>query len=226
MTEEVPPYNFLEDNLVHGISTDILLQLMGKNNIRVERKDIQLLPWARGYRMLQDVPGSVLYSTVRTAEREDLFKWVGPITDVTIGLVALKKSKIELQSIFAANKYKIGTIRDGIAEKLVLKGGGLESSLDKIVSPEANIRKLQAGRIDLFAFSVPSARFLMLELGLNPDEFETVYILKQADLYYAFHRNTDERLILALNKTLLEMKQPDAAGQSDVDRIISGYLGF
>lgn len=225
MTEEVPPYNFIQDNQVHGVSADILLKLMESNGISIDRKQIQLLPWARGYKMAQDMPGSVLFSTARTAEREQLFKWVGPIIDLTIGLVALKKRNIQLQSLGDAKKYTIGTIRDGVAEKLVLKGGVQESNLDKIASPVANIKKLQAGRIDLFAFSVPSAWYLMISLGLDPDEYESVYTLKEVGLYYAFHRNTDDQLIQALNRTLQEMKQPDdATGKSAVDRIIAGYL--
>ncbi len=224
MTEELPPYSFLKDSRVHGISADILLLLMHKNGISIDRKNIQQLPWARAYAMAREVPGSILFSTVRTDEREPLFKWVGPITSLTLGLVALKERNIELHSLEDANKYTIGTIRDGVAEKLVLMGGGRESSLDKIASPQANIKKLQAGRIDLFAFSVASARYLTIDLGLDPDMFETVYILKQADLYFAFHLDTDEQLIRAFNQTLQEMKQPAADGTSAVDRIAAGYL--
>lgn len=224
MTEELPPYNFFRDGQVSGICTDILLQIMKKNGVTIERKDIRLLPWPRAYRMVQDVPGAVLFSTARTAEREQLFKWVGPITDLSIGLMALKERSIQLKSLDEAGKYTIGTVRDGAPEQLLLKGGVAESHLDRIASPEANIKKLQAGRIDLFAFSVPSTLFLMLKLGINPDKYESVYTLKQADLYYAFHKETDDALIQALNATLLEMQQPDATGLSEVKRITRRYL--
>ena len=224
MTEELPPYNFIKDNLVHGISADILLQLLEKNDISIDRGSIQLFPWPRAYQMVQDIPGSLLFSTARTSQREKLFKWVGPITDLTMGLVALKTNSIKLRSIEDANKYRIGTIRDGAPEQLVLGAGIQESNLERIASPEANIKKLQAGRIDLFAFSVPSTRYLMIKLGMDPDEYESVYTLQQADLYYAFHRDTDDYLIQALNKTLREMKQPDTIGKSSVDRIIDSYM--
>ncbi len=224
MTEELPPYNFTRDGQVYGISTDILLKIMKKNGVAVERQDIHLLPWPRAYSTVQDVTGSILFSAARTTEREKLFKWVGPITDLTIGLTALKERNIRLNSLEDTQQYIIGTIRDGAPEQLVLKSGAAESSLDRIASPEANIKKLQAGRIDLFAFNVPSTRFLMLKLGIDPDKYESVYTLKQADLYYAFHKDTDDELIRALNQTLQAMQQPDAAGTSEVDRIIGGYL--
>jgi len=54
--------------------------------------------------------------------------------------------------------------------------------------------------------------------------------IKSSDLeagggaYYAFHKDTDDQMIHAFNKTLQEMKQPDTTGKSDVDRIIDRYL--
>jgi polar amino acid transport system substrate-binding protein len=226
MTEELPPYNFKQDNQVHGISSDILLQLMTKNDTSIQRKDIQLLPWPRAYTRVQNEPGTILFSTARTPQREKLFKWVGPITDLTIGLIALKKNNIQLRSLEDAKKYTIGTIRDGAPEQLVLKGGLMENDLDRIASPESNIKKLQAGRIDLFAFSVPSTRYLMITLGIDPDNYESVYTLKQAELYYAFHKDTDDQVIQALNTTLQELKQPDTTGKSSIDRILDKYLSL
>ena len=224
MTEELPPYNFNQDGLVQGISADLLLELMKRNGISIDRSDIKLLPWPRAYQTVQDMPGSILFSAARTAQREKLFQWVGPITDLTIGLVALKKNNIKLHSLKDVKKYRLGTIRDGAPEQLVLRGGVPESDLDRIADPVLNIKKLQAGRIDLFAFSVPSTRYLMLKEGIDPDEYESVFTLKQADLYYAFHRGTDDELIRTLNKTLQEMKEPDTTGKSPVDRIIDKYL--
>lgn len=224
MTEELPPYNFNQVNIVHGISADILLQIMEQNGISIGRGSIQLLPWPRAYQTVQSIPKSILFSAARTAQREKLFKWVGPITDLTMGLVALKKNKIQLQSLEDAKKYNIGTIRYGAPEQLVLKGGLPERNLDRIASPESNIKKLQAGRIDLFAFSVPSTRYLMIQLGIDPDAYESVYTLKRVDLYYAFHKSTDDELIHALNNSLRALKAPDATGKSAVDRIIDKYL--
>ena len=121
MTEELPPYNFIKDNLVHGISADILLQLLEKNDISIDRGSIQLFPWPRAYQMVQDIPGSILFSTARTSQREKLFKWVGPITDLTMGLVGLKTKNIKLQSIKDADKYRIGTIREVLRSSLSLR---------------------------------------------------------------------------------------------------------
>jgi ABC-type amino acid transport substrate-binding protein len=223
MTEELPPYNFLAESVVRGISTDIFLRIMERNGMDINRSDIRMMPWPRAYRMVRDIPGSILFSTARTEEREKLFKWVGPITRLTIALLARKDADIRLDSLEDAARYTIGTIRDGAPEQLVIRGGVPLDRLDRIASPELNIKKLQAGRIDLFAFNVPSTRYLMVRMGIDPDEYEPVYILKQADLYYAFHLDTDSSLISRLNRTLEKMRHPDKSGRSEVDRIIENY---
>jgi ABC-type amino acid transport substrate-binding protein len=225
MTEELPPYNFIRDGEVYGISADVLLQIMAAEDIDIVRSDFRLFPWPRAYKMVQETPGSILFSTARTATREKLFKWVGPITHLTIGLTALKERHIRLQSLEDAAKYRLGTIRDGAPEQLVLKAGVDVAGLDRIGDPELNIKKLQAGRIDMFAFNIPSTRYLMIRLGIDPDRYETVYIMEQLDLYYAFHRDTDDALIRSLNATLQALRQPDGTGTSEVERIISSYLG-
>ena len=224
MTEELPPYNFLQDNEVHGISADVLLRITAYNNIALARGDIRMLPWPRAYKMVQEVPGSVLFSMARTAEREKMFKWVGPITSLTIGLLARRDRDIHLGSLWDAGRYVIGTIRDGAPEQLLLKAGVPADCLDRIASPELNIKKLEAGRIDMFAFNIPSTRSLMFRMGIDPDEYASVYTLKQADVYIAFHRDTDDRLIRALNSSLDRMRIPGSDGKSELDRIIDRYL--
>ena len=225
MTEELPPYNFKHNGQIDGISTDILLLMMKESNMLVRREDIQLLPWPRAYVTAQNTPGSILFSAARTPVREQLFKWVGPVTDLTISLIAQKKKQIQIRTLEDLHAYKIGTIRNGAPEQLVLTMGVKEEELDRIATPESNIRKLQAGRIDLFAFSMPSTCYIMRELGIDPNDYESVYTLKQADLYFAFHKDTDDEVINTLNTTLRRLQQPDSQGKSTVSRIIEGYLG-
>ena len=224
MTEELPPYNFSRQGKVVGASTDILLQILAKNNVRADRKSIQLLPWPRAYQMALATPGAILYSTARTDERENLFQWVGPITNITMGLIALKERNIQIDTLQDLRKYTIGTIRDGAPDQLLLKAGIPESHLDRIASPESNIKKLLAGRIDLMGFSVLSARFVMQRMGINPDLFEAVYTLQERPLYFAFHKDSSRELIHSLNATLKDMKIPDATGSCTVTRILNSYF--
>jgi polar amino acid transport system substrate-binding protein len=53
--------------------------------------NIKVVPWAREYLMLQTQANIALFSTTRIAERESLFKWVGP-TNV-VGWAIFKKKQ-------------------------------------------------------------------------------------------------------------------------------------
>ncbi|MDX7833812.1 hypothetical protein SJS03_21745, partial [Aeromonas dhakensis] len=64
---------------VTGLSVDLLKRMLEVSGIGLDRKGIQLLPWARAYQMAQYDPNTVIFSMIRLPEREALFHWVGPI---------------------------------------------------------------------------------------------------------------------------------------------------
>ena len=224
MTEELPPFNFREDGKVVGISTAIVRHIFKQTGLSMAHGDVQLYPWTRAYHDIQHFPETALYSMARTEERENLFCWVGPLMDVTIGIVAKKQNHIKINSIEDLEKYRIGSVRDGAPEQLLIERGVPRESLERLALPEQNIRKLQAGRIDLFVFNVQTTQYLMLKLGINPDDYETVFMLKNPKLYLALHRDTDRKVVNRLQASLDEMKRPGADGLALFDRIVGEYL--
>jgi polar amino acid transport system substrate-binding protein len=225
MTEKLPPFNFEENGEVVGISADLLLLAMEEAGQPAPRSAIQVFPWARAYTTVQREPNTVLFSMARTEQREPLFQWVGPIYDLTIGLIARRDRNIVLNSIADAGQYTIGTIRDGAPEQLVIAGGYPLEKLDRLTDPSLNLKKLEAGRIDLFAFNVPTTFFMMRQAGMDPGDYEVVYTLKKAALFYGFHKDTDPELIRKLNTAVSDLKQPDETGRSRYRGIVETYLG-
>jgi len=77
ITEEFAPFNFQsKDGQITGQSTEIVQEILSRLNLKI---DIRLMPWNDGYELALYEQDVVLYSTFRTAEREELFQWVGPI---------------------------------------------------------------------------------------------------------------------------------------------------
>ena len=64
---------------MQGISVDLLEAVTERMGQTVSRKEVRVEPWADGYRAALEGNGTVLFSTARTPERENLFKWAGPI---------------------------------------------------------------------------------------------------------------------------------------------------
>ena len=71
VTEEWAPYNYLENDRLTGMATDIVRAIMARTG---DDFDIVLLPGSRSINMLDKRPKTVMYSLFRTAVREPLYK--------------------------------------------------------------------------------------------------------------------------------------------------------
>jgi len=207
MTEEWEPYNFKKDGIIQGISTDMLLLMLKKIGSTQGRKDIMLLPWARGYNMLQNKSGTILFTTTRTQERENMFKWVGPIFEIELNLYALKKRHIKINSIDDIKKYRIGTQREDVVESLLIKKSGMKvTDFERVAASILNIKKLYAGRIDLVPQCKETTLIKCREAGIDPDAFESVFTLDKKSNYYAFHKDTPDEIIKIFQSAFDELK--------------------
>ncbi len=220
MTEQYPPYNLEQDYEIKGIAVEILALILERTDSVSTRSDIKMLPWARGYKRTLTVPNSCLFSMTRTKEREDLFKWVGPIAPETVGLIARRESKIKINTDTDIQKYKVGTIIDDVAELHLVNAGIDINSLDRVATTEQNIRKLNLGRIDLWGYGVNVAMWELKAGGLNPTEYELVYILDDSkEVFYAFHKDTSDSIIQELQVALDSVK-----ADGEYQKILDKYL--
>jgi polar amino acid transport system substrate-binding protein len=205
MTEDYAPYNFTKDDKVQGIAVDAMVEMLKKIGSDQTRKDIQLLPWARGYRVIQDEPKAVLFSTTRTKERENLFKWVCPIATLRTDMIALKEKNIKITSDAELLDYRIGCVRDDVGQQVTVATGVPVKKLDLNTAYEMNVNKLNAGRIDLYASSMDSVTVYAQKIGIDPSKFESVYILDESHLCYAFNPGVPDEAVSQLQKALDEI---------------------
>ena len=77
-TEDYPPFNIVDPKtgVVTGVATEKVQEMMRRAD---QRYTITPFPWSRAFQMGQKVPNTCVFSTTRTPERENLFKWVGPL---------------------------------------------------------------------------------------------------------------------------------------------------
>ncbi|MBL4800061.1 MAG: transporter substrate-binding domain-containing protein [Oleispira sp.] len=219
ITESYPPYNFKSDGELKGIAVDLLLAATTKSSASLTAQQIKLLPWPRAYKMATLGPNTVLFSTTRTDEREQRFNWVGPIAPTRIILLAKKSDSIVIKSATDINKYKVGAIPNDIGDQLIKKIGVKSSTITHIAKAESLAKMLAVGRIKLWAYEENVARWFIKQAGLDNNDFESVYTLKESDLYYAFSKDIDEEVQAALQKSIDEVK---ASGEFDT--IKANYL--
>jgi len=208
-TENYPPYNMEVNGKLKGISVDILSAMFKQMHSNKTVNDIKLRPWATGYKITSKKKNCMLFSTTRTAQREKLFKWVGPIVATKIGIIAKKSRHIKISNIKELNNYKIGAVIKDIGEQLLLEQGVSKNNIDSIGGKNPvvlNFQKLGKGRIDMFAYETNVAMYGAKSYQIDQKDFEIIYILKQGQLYYAFNKNTDDTIIQKYQKALDDIK--------------------
>ncbi len=202
MSEHYPPFNYREDGIAKGIATDVLLEIFRRMDFKKDPKEIRFYPWARSYRVLQQEPGTALYSMTFTEERSKMFRFVKPILFSTIDILAKKDRKLQIQSVEDMNQLKIGVIRDDVGEQLIRSLGVKDGSIEASNFAKNMVQKLDLGRLDAIAYGEVNAKWNMRLVGIDPTQYESVYVLKKAEMSFAFHKDTDPDLLQQLQKEL------------------------
>ena len=223
-TEDYPPYNYLDDQIIKGVAVDLLVESSRLLGSSIEPNDIKLIPWPRAYHIARTVPNSVLLSTARTPARENLFKWVGPIGATRVVILAKKNSNIKINNIQDLAQYPIGVVKDDIAEHLMLQAGVSSAMMEYANTSKPLSRMLAFDRFKLWAYEERAARIAIEQSGMNNSAFEVVFVLKKLSLYYAFHLATDDQIIALFQNTLDKLKEtsPDST-PSYYDSVLHQY---
>lgn len=196
LTEDFPPLNYTENNVAMGPSVDIVKAIEAKLGINAE---VQVFPWARGYKMATNNPNTAIFSTSRTKEREILFKWVGPIAVKKYTLFAKAGSGIKITKLEDAKAYRIGVQREGSTE-LDLKAAGF-TNLDAVTQPSENLEKLRRDHINLWYADTGSVTVMCQQAGVDMKELEAVFVVREGQMYIAFNINTDDSIVKAWQDT-------------------------
>jgi len=209
MTENYPPYNMEVDGKLEGLSVAVLEAMLKQMKSDKSTYDIELLSWSKAYSTAKSKKNSMVFSTTRTKSRENIFKWVGPITKTSVGITALKTKEIKINDVSDLNKYNIGCISKDIGETLLLEAGVPKlniDSVDGINSLATSFYKLERDKIDMFAYETKVAKYSADLNGFDSDEYEVIYTLENAELYFAFNRLTPDNTIQKWQKALDTIK--------------------
>jgi polar amino acid transport system substrate-binding protein len=211
-TEHYPPYNMKNANgKLQGTSVEVLKAILKQMNSSETIDDVKLRSWAKSYAVAQKVPNAIVFSTTRTASRENLFKWVGPIASAQIGIIALKEKKIKINSIKDLENYRIGAVLKDIGELQLLDVGVPKDKIQHVKGEDAinlSFKKMEKNRIDMFTYDTNVAFANAKQEGFDISKYEVVYKFKGGNKYYfAFNKETDDTIIQKWQKALDEIRK-------------------
>ena len=219
LTEENPPLNYTEGKKLTGMATDVV-QEMGKRAKMT--LDFEVMAWNKAYEKAQADKETCLYATARLPNRENAFKWVGPIAANKWGLFALGGFKQELKSLNDAKPFRIGGVaRDAKTE--FLKQWGVtnifEVEDDKLNPGKLTLNRKETGKIDLWITSAASAK--KVAAGAKVADVKLVYLVREEESFLACSPRTSADTLKALAAALDGMKKDGAFA-----KIIKAYEGL
>jgi len=217
ITEELKPYNYTENGKLTGVAVEVLRLTWAEMDI--QPCSIQVMPWSRAYDMLLKESHIVLFSTLRTEDRENLFKWVGPITDAKTVLIA-KKGSVVINDLQDTNRLRVAVIKNHPPETY-LAHNAPDTQLHHVSSAQVAIKMLHSGRVDAIALGWDEFVLTIdeLELGHSSEVYEAVWTLNQTESYFALSVGTPDSAVARFQKALDTVRKTPAY-QAIIDKFL------
>jgi len=216
VTEEWAPYNFQQGGEIVGIATEIVRAIMTRTG---DSFALEMLPSMRAGLELRQRPHTIMFSMFRTAERESLYKWVGPLLDEAIYPYQRADAKPvnSLQQLFSAPRI---TTRHAGLVPASLEGMGF-GNLDKSATSARQLYQMVlAGRTGIIVGDTDTGvAYYSAQLGIAPGTLRRIPIqLLHAPLYIAFSLDSEDRVVDAWRDALEQLRD-----EGELQRILDRY---
>jgi len=198
-----PPLAYEVDGELRGVAPEVvraIQALVGDTN------PIKTAPWLRAYNQAQNSKRQALFAIVRIPERENLFKWVGPVFGEGDYFFKRAGTGLNVKTLDDARKVgRIAVRKDGYTHQL-LKTKSF-SNLDIGPTYDSSYKKLSQGRVDLVLMGERTYFYMVEQAGVDPAAFERVGP-KVADsaAWLAFSRDVPDTTIEKWQKALDTLK--------------------
>ena len=204
---EFPPLMYVEQGNPAGLSVELLQMML--QNLKDVKVNIEFHPVPRLLKVVAENANTFSLSVTRNQERESQFKWVGPICPRTNALFKLKaRSDLQIKTLQDLHPYKIGVGRGYAAVNDLLNAGIPKEQIEEVTEDTQNVKKLFMQRIDFVATNDLVFAHILKNEGRQWDEVEQVMILDaKYQYYYAFNKETDEKIIQQFQQALDQVKQ-------------------
>lgn len=211
VTEHSPPASMLAaDGTVIGSGTEKVREMMKRAGVEYR---IELLPWKRAYTQALENPDTCIYSTTRTPERENLFKWIGPTDEGEWVLLGRADRQYGLKTLEDARRLRIGTYNGDARDEYLRARGFL---VDPAPNDRVNPQKLMMNRIDLWAVSVRKG-VPRIENSKWAGKIVSVLVFNQIKVYLACNPAVPNELVARLNAAM-EAANKDGTSRRIADK--------
>jgi len=205
VTEHLVPFQIQHKNgNLSGFSIDVVNSLF--QNVPYQPK-IQVIPWARAYKMAINEPNVLIFSLAHTQYRAAMFHWVGCVTDEKFFFWGLKKNYLNSHyNIKQLKSHKIAVSRYSNAEQYVMDKQF--HNVSRLIQEEQNIQMLFSNRVDLIVATDLTIRHRTKRLGLNYQALVKVHNANELnnEICIALSLDSDPRWLQQLRSTFSQLE--------------------
>jgi len=218
LAEHLPPYTYDAGGEPSGVGYEILEAALQAVGIEKDLSKIPVYPWARVYNTVLHTPKTSAFVMARTEQREDLFKWAGPILNFRLVSVS-RKGKVSIKDKTDFGQYSVGLVRGGSAYDLLQAEGYSVAKAEMSPTVKDAVFKMAYGRIDLVTGDEQIILYELMRAGLNPSDFEVSLILNEQVSYIAFNRETPDEVVETMQRGVDTIR-----ANGELKQILDKYL--
>ncbi|MEO8442577.1 MAG: transporter substrate-binding domain-containing protein [Betaproteobacteria bacterium] len=205
LTEDYPPYNYLENKTLVGVSTEIVVEMGRRANVPMT---FAIMPWPQAYDQTQMKVETCLFSTARLENRERIFKWVGPLATNEWGLFAKSAFKDPIKTLADARPYRIGGVTND-AKVIWLRDNALTNIVtvneDKLVPGMLTLDRKKLDAVDLWVTGIYAEKYILAKSKVK--DVKLVLKIKEEPLWLACHPSLSQATVKALQDALGAMQK-------------------
>lgn len=224
-TEHFPPYNYLDNGEIEGVSLEIVKTVMDSTELDYR---IRVNPWVRTMAEARRDPNGLIFSIARRPARENQFQWISKLVPATQSIFALQgRDDIVLNTISDVSKYKVTTEIDDSRE-LMLKESGIDvNQFIRLSGPDARFKQfelLKKGRADLWPMPDAVAVYILKQMGESPSQIvKKLELDGDGDYYLAASLEFPQDKLKTIRAALESFKRSDEYQQILADWGLSDH---
>lgn len=223
MTENFLPYNYEKEGKAKGLCSIVV------QNIQKQIGDttpISVRSWSEAYEKVLKEKNQALFCTTRTEQREDLFKWVGPIAFSNLVFQENTLHPTRIKTLEDAKKAgKVGVLKDDSSYQYLQSQGFTDFAVYK--DEKTMYLALEKGEFTLTTGNELSLPLLLMETGLPKGALRnTSVVIYRKGMYVAFSKDVPDSLIAQWQNALDSIKESGAYEKLRVQALQEAYRDF
>jgi len=194
-----------ENNTTQGFSVDLLDLVLKDLDSTNSKKDFQFTPWSRSISNLQNA-NTIVFSMIKTPERENSYQWVGPIYDVANYVIVKNDSLLNEESFTPGNNITAASITDDASLHCLNNLKINQEHITLVSNMMSPIRMLNNNRVDIIVDNWFNFTDLAQKAGLKSSDFKKLINLGSHKTYFAISKSTDPSISLKLQNSMDKIK--------------------